>query len=94
MHRTIVYPNGMVEVEFDVDDLAEPGSASMFSDAAELGCCGIEDTEGAETLDDCLSDALDLLEAHFVRDIAASTYLSRVRQIHNEGVWAADKAAG
>lgn len=93
MHRTIVYPNGMVE--FDVDDLErDPDLGTVFG---ENGCAmfsGAEDTEGAETLDDCLSDALDLLEAHFVRDIAASTYLSRVRQIHNEGVWAANKAAG
>ena len=63
-HTTVVYPNGMVEVVFDDED-------------AELGCCGVEDTET-----DPVSDALDALDEHFENYSTARFMIQALRTIH------------
>lgn len=78
MHRTVVYPNGMVEVFSDDEE------------ADELGCYGVEDTE-QEMLEatevDPVSDALDVLDRHFDHDTACRLFLVALREQHNKAVW-------
>lgn len=77
MHRTVVYPNGMVEVFTDDEDL----------DLGEE----IEEVEEAEDDEDIqVSDALSLLENHFQHHGAARVALETVRATHNAAVWAKD----
>ena len=71
-HTTVVYPNGMVEVVFDDED-------------AELGCCGVEDTETEP-----VSDALDVLDEHFANHGGIRVHLQVIRAVHNRQVWGAD----
>ena len=49
-HTTVVYPNGMVEVVFDDEDV-------------ELGCSGVEDTE-TDTVSDALDVLYEHFENH------------------------------
>ena len=77
MHRTVVYPNGMVEVFTDDEDL----------DLGEE----IEEVEEAEDDEDIqVSDALSLLENHFQHHGGARTLLETLRALHNAAVWAKD----
>lgn len=80
MHRTVVYPNGMVEVFLDDEE------------AAELGCYGVEDTE-QEMLEatevDPVSDALDVLDARFSgkEEGYFRGMVHALRSAHNASVW-------
>ena len=80
MHRTVVYPNGMVEVFTDDEDL------DLGEEIEE-----IEEVEEAEDDEDIqVSDALSLLENHFQHHGGARTLLETLRALHNAAVWAKD----